>query len=499
MEQLRLLLLEDLVTDAELVVRVLESAGMKFSFTIVHDRASFNRVLTEQEFDMILADNNMPQFSASEALRMLNEMEYDIPFILVTGSISEEFAVDIMKQGAWDYILKDRMQRLPNAMMSAMYKYNLKKAHKRSLDEIIINESLLKEAAGIARFGSWEIDLVHNTERWSDENYRILGFMPGEVVPSLQMFLSKVHVDDRDRVKEIFNVAMDYNDRQRFECRIGSATDDVKYILGKLVVKRDGTGVPLRINGFLIDITETKMAALQEKKVTDDLVLRNRDLEQFAYIISHNLRSPVANIVGVANVLIEGGLTPEEHVDFIQALSLSINKLDNTIIDLNHILQVRNHINEHKEYVQFVQVVDEIKQGIVGDMDEHCIMINTDFAEAEGMQTLKSYIRSVFYNLISNSIKFRQPDIAPVIEIKSCKANDKLELTFKDNGIGIDLKKRGDQIFGLYKRFHPEHAEGKGMGLYMVKTQVESLGGKIYVESEVNKGTQFKIEFELNS
>lgn len=93
---------------------------------------------------------------------------------------------------------------------------------------------------------------------------------------------------------------------------------------------------------------------------------------------------------------------------------------------------------------------------------------------------------------------YRQPEIPCLITIKSNQINNKLELVFSDNGLGIDLQRRADEVFGLYKRFH-SHVEGKGMGLFMVKTQVEKLGGKISIQSEVNKGTAFKIEFELNN
>ena len=105
----------------------------------------------------------------------------------------------------------------------------------------------------------------------------------------------------------------------------------------------------------------------------------------------------------------------------------------------------------------------------------------------------------IFYKLISNSIKYKQSGLAPVIEIKSRKLADKIELSFKDNSIGMDLETKSEQIFGLYKRFHPQHAEGKGMGLFMVKTQVETLGGKISVQSKVNVGTEFKIEFDVKT
>jgi signal transduction histidine kinase len=102
---------------------------------------------------------------------------------------------------------------------------------------------------------------------------------------------------------------------------------------------------------------------------------------------------------------------------------------------------------------------------------------------------------SVFYNLISNSIKYCQKGVSCIIAIKSKLEKNKLTLIFKDNGMGIDLEKKGDQVFGLYKRFHT-NIDGKGVGLFMVKTQVEALGGKISITSGVNKGTTFKIEFE---
>ena len=110
------------------------------------------------------------------------------------------------------------------------------------------------------------------------------------------------------------------------------------------------------------------------------------------------------------------------------------------------------------------------------------------------MFTTRSYLYSIFYNLISNSIKYRNPDIPTVISIKSQKAGNKIELRFKDNGKGIDLDKNGQNIFGLYKRFD-NSVEGKGMGLYIVKTQVTTLGGTIQIESQPGKGTEFTLLF----
>lgn len=495
---MRLLLLEDMVSDAELIIRTLERAGVEFVPTIVQNRIEFINALDRETYDAILADNSMPQFSASEALEIISEKKVPYPFILVTGSISEEYAVEIMKKGAWDYILKDRLQRLPSAVLSAIHKRHIESERKKYLEEVVANEILFKEAARLAHFGSWESDLANRRERWSDEQYDILGYAPGEIEPSLANFMKNIHPEDVGLVEHTLGEAFKHMTRQKYECRIIDKTGHVKHISGEMIVKGDDKGRPARINGFILDVSDRKASEHNEKKISDDLVQRNKDLEQFAYIVSHNLRGPVANIVGVSSALIDGGLTEEEQTEFMGALDSSVKKLDNMIVDLNHILQVRHHVNENKERIFFDQLVEEIKLNIGTFLDDKCIMIACDFDEVNEMFTLKSYMRSIFYNLISNSIKFRKADMAPVIEIKSAKFPDRLELTFRDNGIGIDLSRKKDQVFGLYKRFHPDHAEGKGMGLFMVKTQVETLGGKISIDSKINEGTEFRIVFNNN-
>ena len=234
----------------------------------------------------------------------------------------------------------------------------------------------------------------------------------------------------------------------------------------------------------------------QKEKMTADLIQRNKDLEQFTYIISHNLRAPVANIIGLSYRLEQVGLADEIKKQIAGGLSTSVKKLDEVIRDLNDILKVRQKVDESKQLINLTQFASDIHLSIEKMVENENADIVWDFTEVDEIVTIKSYLHSIFYNLISNSLKYRQPGIPPVIEIRSQKLNNKIVLFFKDNGLGIDLQKLSDQVFGLYKRFHTDRAEGKGIGLYMVKTQVESMGGKISISSEVNKGTEFKIEFE---
>ncbi|MDP3394242.1 PAS domain S-box protein [Sediminibacterium sp.] len=241
------------------------------------------------------------------------------------------------------------------------------------------------------------------------------------------------------------------------------------------------------------DITERKIAELDKTKVTQDLIQRNRDLEQFTFIVSHNLRGPVVNILGISNILNTEFLDPEELKKFISSLCMSANSLDNVLKDLNTILQVKNDINEKKEQISFSTLVNEISVSIAQLLEKDNVTIIQNFTAINEIYSLRAFVYSIFYNLIINSVKYAQPNLPAKIEIKSEYKNGKTVLTFKDNGLGIDLNKNSNKVFGLYNRFH-RHLEGKGMGMFMTKTQVEALGGTIAIESEPLKGTLITIK-----
>jgi len=252
-------------------------------------------------------------------------------------------------------------------------------------------------------------------------------------------------------------------------------------------------GVVIALN----DVTERKTLDLNRQKITQELIQRAKAQEQFTYIVSHNLRSPVANIIGLSNLMNDGELSHEESKEMMNRLAVSAKKLDEVILDLSQILNVNKEVKENMELVVFSELIKDVEVNLNLEISKNNIQIITHFQE-EGMLTVKGYLSSIFYNLISNSIKYRQPNIDTIIEVRSLKKAGKIQLIFKDNGLGIDLKTKGDQVFGLYKRFH-KNVEGRGMGLYMVKTQVETLGGKISISSKVNEGTEFLIEFDLET
>ncbi len=251
------------------------------------------------------------------------------------------------------------------------------------------------------------------------------------------------------------------------------------------------------ILGIGTEITHQKQAEAERMKMMADIVQRNRDLEQFSYIVSHSLRAPVANIMGITDLVRSGDLAEDEFDFLLDGLKESVKKLDDVVMDLNEITQLSHTISEFREEVNFPDLLADVRNGIGNLVSKYEVSIDADFHEVTSFHTVHKYMHSIFHNLITNSIKYKKTGCPLVCNIRSKRNHDNVELFFKDNGAGLDLSKTGDQVFDLYKRYHLGAAGSKSMGLFMVKTQVEDLGGQISVTSEINKGTEFKIVLPL--
>jgi PAS domain S-box-containing protein len=273
--------------------------------------------------------------------------------------------------------------------------------------------------------------------------------------------------------------------------------DEEYYINDSCAPILDSTGSIMGVVLVFRDVTKQRREEVLKEKITTDLVQRNKDHEHFATIISHDLRAPVANILSLTTMAKDKDLIKREKEFVINSLAASAERLDEVIVDLNVILSVGKQFNEKKEKVQFSKLVIDIQESIRNILDIEQPNFKLDFKRVDEIFTIKIYMYSILYNLISNSIKYRKSSAPLNITIVSDIVDGKVILKFKDNGLGIDLKNSGMKLFGLYKRFHLDKAEGKGMGLYMVKVQVEKLGGKISVKSKVNRGTEFTMVLNL--
>ena len=224
-----------------------------------------------------------------------------------------------------------------------------------------------------------------------------------------------------------------------------------------------------------------------------ELIRQNNELQQFSYTISHNLRGPVASLTGLLNLVNHAELN-EDNKDILQRLADSVKTLDGTIKDLSNIIDIRNDISRVRQKISLEHELEEIKMLLKKDIDDHHVNIESYFSDEPFIYSVKPMLHSVLYNLVSNGIKYRSMERKPVITIRSISNSEHTQITVADNGLGIDMQNFGSKLFGLYKRFHL-HTEGRGLGLFLVKLQVEALEGKIEVESVLNEGTTFTLTF----
>ncbi|MBA3664618.1 MAG: PAS domain S-box protein [Bacteroidetes bacterium] len=369
---------------------------------------------------------------------------------------------------------------------------------KNAYETIRKNEALLATAQGIASFGSWECILAENGQviddslQWSDELYRIFGLLPRECKMSLKKFHSCVHPEDFTLMQQSVRDAILRNTMYVAEYRIIRPNGDIVWIKSKgRAVSGENNGL-IKLIGTAQDITLRKLDEQERTQLIRDLLQKNKDLEQFAYVISHNLRGPVANIQGLVDVFktyVKGHAIEQRCADGIHQATL---RLDEVIRDMHSILQVKKEFSEKKADIDLANLVQDVQESIKEYVEKQEGTIVTNFNGKAQLFTIRGYLYSIFYNLIMNSLKYRRAGIAPVITISSHLSENNIVLLFRDNGLGIDMHRFKNKIFTLYQRFH-ENIEGKGVGLYMVKSQVEALGGTIHAESEVGEGALFTV------
>jgi signal transduction histidine kinase len=220
------------------------------------------------------------------------------------------------------------------------------------------------------------------------------------------------------------------------------------------------------------------------------LITQNNELQQFSYTVSHNLRGPVASMLGLVHVyrFSDPGSEQQKVVGMIEQ---SAKSLETIIRDLNKIVDMSNDKFSIFERVIFEQELELIKESLKDFMIKNDVDLRTDF-QCEEITSIKAYINSILYNLVSNAIQYRAASRRPTIHISSVAVNGHVQLTVSDNGLGIDLARHGSDVFKLYKRFHL-HTQGKGLGLYLVRQQIDKLNGKIEVESKPDHGATFKV------
>ncbi|MEQ9098159.1 MAG: PAS domain S-box protein [Imperialibacter sp.] len=377
-------------------------------------------------------------------------------------------------------------------LIGISYNITARKLAERALKE---SEQRWHFALEGANDGVWDWNLTTGEVFYSKRSLDMLGLSTKDAPNKSGAWDNRVHPED----KEAYFEEMQKHLRGESEVYINEHRvqhEDGHYVWildrGK-VTEFDQKGQPLRVIGTHSDITWRKEKEAQVRHSFDIISEQNKRLLNFAHIVSHNLRSHSGNLEMMIN-LIDMSSTPEEKEELIEHLAQISGSLSETITNLNEVVKIQVDINMPTEELSLKEYFVKTMRILSGDIKEKRARINLNIGDGVTITYNKAYLESILLNFLSNAIKYRHPERNPVINIDFIATNHSKFLQIADNGIGIDLTLHGDRLFGMYKTFHG-NADAKGIGLFITKNQVESMGGKIEVESEVGVGTTFKIYF----
>jgi len=242
------------------------------------------------------------------------------------------------------------------------------------------------------------------------------------------------------------------------------------------------------------DITERKLKSQELKKSLDLSRKQTLRLRNFAHIVSHNFRSHAANIFELSREL-----NKNHDEDFKTELKVLLDKSSRDLLtslnDLNEVLQIQENTDLKQDFLDVSTILSKVQDVLRSKIKYANATIVNQFPTDLKVYFHAAYLESILYNLLSNALKYKSPTRPLIITLAATEAEDYLEIRFSDNGLGIDLEMHGNKIFQMRKTFH-DHPEARGMGLFIVRNQLEALGASIDLESAVDKGTTFKLRFQ---
>lgn len=302
--------------------------------------------------------------------------------------------------------------------------------------------------------------------------------------------LTLVMQQDHDICVETVQLCFEDPDTPRWVMLRKPIPNGVLFTQWEFKILKDDHGNPFEFLCIGHDITPLILKQEELRSLVDIAAEQNKRLLNFTYLTSHNIRSHVANIQGILNISQELG-DYQSALDLIQESTTSLN---DTLNNLNEIISIQAHTSLPMIEVNVFEEIDRVIQSIQVIISNADVRVEYIFEGTQVLNTNPAYFESIILNLLTNAVKYRSPERALRIVVSFYEHEHYKILTFQDNGLGIDIEKYKDQLFGMYKTFHKNN-DSRGLGLYITKTQIEAMHGKIEVESSVNEGTTFKIYF----
>lgn len=355
------------------------------------------------------------------------------------------------------------------------------------------NEERLTIAVSAASLGTWDFNPQTGLLEWDGRCKELFG-LPSDAFVDYDIFLKGLHPDDREKTEAAVKSALSPEGDGRFDIEyrtVGVLDGKERWVraAGKAFFNNYAAD---RFIGTILDITDQKRFEQTLKSKNEELQKINSDLDNFVYTASHDLKAPIINIEGLIKALSsEYFVENDETKELFDMVHQSIESFKTTIHDLADVAKVQAWSLAEEEIIQFREAAEHAKLHIKDLISSFDAEILEDYSKATEISFSGKNLRSIFYNLLSNGIKYSSPERKPRIKVTTQDSGEFILLSFEDNGLGIP-KEDHLKVFSMFKRLH-DHVEGSGVGMAIVKKIIDNNEGKIEIESEVGRGTVFKI------
>jgi PAS domain S-box-containing protein len=362
-------------------------------------------------------------------------------------------------------------------------------------NKLALNEYLLSEAGRLARMGGWEFDIVKMENVWSKTVYDIY-----ELPYDHDLAFDNPYTYFLPPYDEILKKAVEQTVKHGIiwdlELQLLTGKGKVIWVRSYGEPVFNTAGEVYKLRGVFMDIEKYKTNELALNRSIELVTQNNLQLKNFTHLLSHNIRNH-ANNIAMLTSLMDDSTLDEDNADMLQKIEKVSQGLSATLDDLSEAIKVQE-TELIADNLKFSEIIDSVLAVLEPDLLANGASVNPELW-TEKVQFPRLYLESIVLNLLTNAIKYRKPDVPPVINLRTyTDHNDCVVFECQDNGLGIDLEIHGKKLFGLYKTFH-EGKNSHGVGLFLTKTQVESQGGHILVDSEPNQGSTFKVVFKSKS
>ncbi len=490
MKKVNILVLEENPEDVALIETALSDVDfideLYLTSTVDIFKSHFERMRTA----VVIVDYKSNSYNGFSILSYCRSISANTPFIFIADTLGEELAVELLKKGATDYLLKARLDRLHRVIQHAYSKYESKE--KQKLSELALQESerRLRNLMQISPAGIFtstvEGSCTYVNKRWSE----ITG-IPYEIAIGKEWF-NDIHVEDKESIFKLWQQGADQKKGLfEAECRYFRSDGKVVWVIVRGTPELDHQGNVISYISNITDITALKNAEIKLQEKNRHLEKVKGELDQFVYSASHDLRSPLTSAMGLLHLL-KMENNEEQQLSLIPLMEISLESM------AHYIKEMAVHSKNSRLAIKLASIdFEETTQSLLDNLRKEAknhseVTTEIDILQEENFYTDKFRLNIILKNILSNAFKYQRKDNdAPLVKMNVRVDEEKSEIYIMDNGQGIEAKCM-DRVFDMFYRANEENS-GSGLGLYLAKEAAEKIGAKIHMKSTLGTGTTFSI------